>query len=214
MTAGDAPIRDEPVGTVEVDSRPTSTAASMKLFVVRVLNYLTNYLIRHIPSFKLRRAWYRHVLGIQIGEHSGIHLGCYIWFYGPGQLRRGGLTIGSCSRVNRDCCLDTRGSIHIGDNVSISPEVTILTAFHRADHPSFRVETKPVVIEDYAWIGTRATILAGVTLGRGCVVAAGAIVTKDVPPLTMVGGVPAKPLGTRPEAALGYTLDGPFPLFE
>jgi acetyltransferase-like isoleucine patch superfamily enzyme len=206
-------VPDEPVGTIEA-TPPTSFVGSLKLFVVRVLNFLTNYVVNHIPSFTLRAAWYRRVLGIHMGPKAGVHLGCYIWFYGPGQLRRGGLRIGSYSRINRDCCIDARGAVLIGDNVSISPDVTILTAFHRADHPSFRVETLPVVIEDYVWIGTRATVLAGVTLGRGCVVAAGAVVTRDVPPLTIVGGVPARPIGTRPEAALEYVLDGPFPLFE
>ena len=98
--------------------------------------------------------------------------------------------------------------------MSISPEVTILTAFHRMDDPEFRVETRPVVIEDHVWIGTRSTILSGVTLGRGSVVAAGAVVTRDVAPLAIVAGVPARPIGTRPAEAIDYVLDAPFPLFE
>lgn len=186
----------------------------MKLFATRVLNYLTNYVVCHVPVFALRRAWYRYVLGLKIEPHAGVHLGCYIWFYGPGQIRRDGVSIGAYSRINRNCCLDARGPLRIGRNVSVSPDVTILTTFHRADEPDFRVESLPVVIEDHVWIGTRATILAGVTLGRGCVVAAGAVVSRDVPALAIVGGVPAKPIGTRPESALAYTLDGPFPLFE
>ena len=71
-----------------------------------------------------------------------------------------------------------------------------------------------MVIEDNVWVGTRATILPGVTLGRGCVVAAGAVVTRDVPPLVIVGGVPARPIGTRPERPRHYVLDSAFPLFE
>ncbi len=102
----------------------------------------------------------------------------------------------------------------IGDNVSVSPEVTILTAQHRVDDPEFRVENRRVVIEDHVWIGTRATILPGVTLGRGCVVAAGAVVTRDVAPFVIVGGVPARPVGTRPESAAAYVLDQRLPLFE
>lgn len=206
----------EPPVTGVIEDKPPRRSArgGLRLFTIRVINYLTNYVVCHIPSFALRRVWYRRVLGVKFGAHAGIHLGCYIWFYGPGQLRRDGLTIGAYSRINRDCCLDARGPLRIGDNVSVSPEVTILTAFHRMDDPTFRVETRPVVIEDYAWIGTRATILAGVTLGRGSVVAAGAVVTRDVAPLEIVGGIPARPIGTRPEEAIGYTLDGPFPLFE
>lgn len=185
-----------------------------RLFLIRSLNYLTNYVIKSVPSFALRRAWYRRLLGVDMGQNAGIHLGCYIWFYGPGQVRRGGLTIGDYSRINRDCCLDARGSLRIGANVSISPEVVILTASHRVDDPQFRVETRSVVIEDNVWIGTRALILPGVTLGRGSVVSAGAVVTRDVPPLTIVAGVPARQVGTRPSAAAEYVLDEPFPLFE
>lgn len=186
----------------------------LRTFAVRVLNYVTNAWISRLPSFALRRLWYARVLGVSFGEHAGIHRGCYVWFYGPGQMRRGGLSLGAYTRVNRDCCLDARGSLRIGDNVSISPEVAILTASHRVDDPSFRVETRPVVIEDHVWVGTRALILPGVTLGRGSVVAAGAVVTRDVPPLAIVAGVPAREVGRRPAEAAAYVLETPFPLFE
>jgi maltose O-acetyltransferase len=188
--------------------------SGFRLFAIRTLAYLTNYLVRHIPSFALRRFWYTRVLGVRMGSGAGIHLGCFIWFYGPGQVRRGGLEIGSHSRINRNCCLDARGGLVIGDNVSVSPEVMILTAQHRVDDPEFRVENRRVVIEDHVWIGTRATILPGVTLGRGSVVAAGAVVTRDVAPFAIVGGVPARTVGRRPEAAAAYVLDQRFPLFE
>jgi maltose O-acetyltransferase len=116
-----------------------SERRSLRLLVIRTLNFVTNYLVRHIPSFALRRAWYRRVLGVQMGHHAGVHLGCYLWFYGPGQLRRSGCRIGDYSRINRNCTLDARGPLHIGANVSISPEVVILTAAHRMDDPSFAV---------------------------------------------------------------------------
>jgi acetyltransferase-like isoleucine patch superfamily enzyme len=193
---------------------PAEKTGRLKLFVVRALNYLTNHVVCHLPSFRLRHAWYRRVLGISLGEGAAVHLGCYVWFYGPGQLRRDGLVIGAHSRINRDCCLDARGSLHIGENVSISPEVTILTAYHPIDDPEFRVATRPIEIDDYAFIGTRATILAGVRIGRGAVVGAGAVVTRDVPPLAVAAGVPARQVGTRPEEALRYVLDEPPPLFE
>ena len=191
-----------------------SERRSLRLLVIRTLNFVTNYLVRHIPSFALRRAWYRRVLGVQMGHHAGVHLGCYLWFYGPGQLRRSGCRIGDYSRINRDCTLDARGPLHIGANVSISPEVVILTAAHRMDDPSFAVETRAVVIEDHVWVGTRAMVMPGVTLGRGSVVAAGAVVTRDVAPLSIVAGVPARPVGERPAEAATYVLDGNFPLFE
>jgi acetyltransferase-like isoleucine patch superfamily enzyme len=205
---------EELVGRVEPEPTKRTALGAVKTFAIRLVNWLTNYVVCHIPSFHFRRWWYRRVLGVQIAKTAGIHLGCYIWFYGPGQIRRDGFTIGPHSRINRDCCLDARGPLRIADNVSISPEVTILTAFHRIDDPKFRVESRPVVIEDHVWIGSRATILSGVKLGRGSVVAAGAVVTRDVEPLQIVGGVPARPIGTRPAEALEYVLDGPFPLFE
>ncbi len=207
-------LRPEPVGRIEEEPASRSVRGALRLFTIRLINFVTNYVVRLVPSFGLRRAWYRHVLGIELGEHAGVHLGCYIWFYGPGQIRRDGFTIGAYSRVNRNCTLDARGPLRIGENVSISPEVMILTAYHRIDDPEFRVETKPVVIEDHVWIGSRATILAGVTLGRGSVVAAGAVVARDVAPLEIVGGVPARPIGKRSAEATEYVLDGPFPLFE
>jgi maltose O-acetyltransferase len=182
--------------------------------VVRLLNYLTNYLVSHIPSFALRRLWYERVLGMSFGVNAGVHLGCYVWFYSPGQVRRDGVRLGTNSRINRDCCLDVRGGVSIGDNVSVSPEVMILTAGHNMVDPAFRVEHRPVTIHDHAWIGSRAMIMPGVTVGRGAVVAAGAIVTRDVPPFAVVAGVPARPVGTRPESATSYQLDHSFPLFE
>lgn len=192
----------------------TSDTGRTKLFMIRVLQYLTNNVISHVPSFAVRRSWYRRILGAQIGPCAGIHLGCHIWYYGPGQVRRSGFALGAYSRVNRNCTIDVRGPLAIGENVSISPDVTILTASHGVNDPQFRVEVRPVVIEDHAWIGTRAMILPGVTLGRGSVVAAGSVVTRDVPALTIVAGVPAKPVADREAVAATYVLESPFPLFE
>ena len=189
-------------------------AGGVKLLIIRLSAYLTNYVIAHVPSFALRRLWYRLVLGVRFGEHAGIHLGCHLWYYSPGQTRRSGFRLGSFSRVNRDCCLDVRGGLDVGEHVSVSPDVTILTAAHGVDDPEFRAMVRPVVIEDHVWIGTRAIVLPGVRLGRGCVVAAGAVATRDVTPLTIVAGVPARPVGVRNGAAAEYMLDVPFPLFE
>jgi maltose O-acetyltransferase len=195
-------------------SRPGHASRRHKVFLIRLIGYLTNYFIANIPSWKLRHFWYRRVLGIALGPRAGVHLGCYWWFYGPGQVRRTGVSIGANSRINRDCMIDVRGGVTIGDNVSISPQVAISTAAHSAVDRGFRVEIRPVAIEDNVWIGMRATILGGVTLGRGSVVAAGAVVTKDVPPLTIVAGVPAKPVGMRPEEASHYVIEEDLRLFE
>ena len=183
------------------------------LLGVRLLNFVTNHVVNRLPSYSLRHAWYRR-LGLRLGPGSGIHLGCYVWFYGPGQLRRSGVTIGANTRINRDCCLDGRGPLTIGDNVSVSPEVAILTTQHAWRSTGFPLESKAVVIEDHVWIGMRATILPGTVLGRGAVVAAGAVVSGIVAPLAVVAGVPARTVAQRPPQSLDYRLDTAFPRFE
>ncbi len=188
--------------------------ASARLFAIRVLNYLTNHVVAHIPSFALRRLWYRRIVGIEFGPHAGVHLNCYVWFYGPRQVRREGVRIGAWSRINRSCTLDLREGLRIGDNVSISAECLILTSAGRVGGGRSVAEHRPVVIEDHAWIGMRAIIMPGVRVGRGAVVAAGSVVTGDVPPLAVVFGAPARTVGTRDESETHYVLSDPFPLFE
>ena len=143
-----------------------------------------------------------------------MYLDCYVWFYSPSQTRRTGAKIGDYTWINRNCTLDIRGGLTIGANVSISPEVTILTVMHDIKDAGFATADGEVVIHDRAWIGTRAMILPNVTIGRGAVVAAGAVVTKDVPDMTVVAGVPAKPMGVRDADRLDYVFDVPTPFFE
>ena len=183
------------------------------LVTVRLLNVVTNDVMSRVPSFRLRHAWYR-ALGVDLGPGTGVHRGCYLWFYGPGNLRRTGVRIGAHTRINRRVCLDGRGPLTIGDNVSVSPEVAILTTQHAWRSPGFPLESRPVVIEDHVWIGMRATVLPGTTIGRGAVVAAGAVVSGDVAPMTVVAGVPARPVARRPDGATDYVLDNPLPWLE
>ena len=192
-------------------------ALPLRTFGVRVLVYLTNYVVAHVPSFTLRHLWYRRALGIQFGQNAGVHMGTYMWFWSPRAIRRCVVRIGKNSRINRDCTIDLRSGLIVGDNVAISPEVMILAGTHDVNDPTFPdspVGPYKVAIEDYVWIGSRAMIMPGVTVGRGAVVAAGSVVTKDVPPLTIVAGVPAKPIGMRNPDATAYQIDNPLPLFE
>lgn len=191
------------------------STASLRLFCIQILTYLTNYVVAYVPSFAVRRVWYSRVLGIQVGRHVGVFLGTYIWFHGPGVNRRNGVRIGQNTRINRRCTLDLRNGLSIGENVSISPEVMILGASHDTNDPAFpNVIHAPITIEDHAFIGTRAMILPGVTVGRGAVVLAGSQVSKDVPPMTIVAGSPARPIGIREPGATAYQLDDPLPRFE
>jgi acetyltransferase-like isoleucine patch superfamily enzyme len=195
-------------------SKPNDRSVPLRLLCIRVLNYVTNHVVAHLPSFTLRRLWYRHALGIAFGPGASVFLGAYVWFFGPRETRRRGVTIGRNSYINRGCTLDVRCGLTIGDNVSVSPEVMILGLTHDYNDPTWKlVDAGPVTIEDYVWIGARAIILPGVTVGRGAVVAAGSIVTKNVAPMTVVAGVPARAVAVRDPGATAYAL-GPPPLFE
>lgn len=101
--------------------------------------------------------------------------------------------IGERVFVNSGCRFQDQGGITIGDDTLIGHNVVIATLNHDLD-PSQRATTvpRPVVIGDRVWVGSNATILPGVAIGEGAVVAAGAVVTKDVPARTVVGGVPAR----------------------
>jgi maltose O-acetyltransferase len=105
------------------------------------------------------------------------------------------LSIGNDCWINAGCFFDLGASVDIGDRVSLGHEVMVLTTSHSIGDGERRagpVTTAPVCIRDGAWIGSRTTILPGVTVGDASIVAAGAIVTRDVPAHTLVGGVPAK----------------------
>lgn len=112
-----------------------------------------------------------------------------------------GLSIGDNSGVGIKC--EVYGQVTIGKDVMMGPEVIIYTSGHKFDNieiPMWKqgsTEAKPVVIKDDVWIGRRAIILPGVTIGTGVVIGAGAVVTKDVPDYAVVGGVPAKVLKYR-----------------
>lgn len=103
------------------------------------------------------------------------------------------ITIGKNVFLNTGCSFQDRGGINIGDGTMIGMNVTIATLNH-----GLPLETRnttypsPVVIGEHVWIGSNATILPGVTIGNNSVVAAGAVVTRDVPENTVVAGVPAK----------------------
>jgi maltose O-acetyltransferase len=133
-------------------------------------------------------------IGLQIGKSTLIMGAPRI--HGAGDIRSQ-LTIGERGMINIGCFFDLNQPIWIGDNVSLGHEVMILTTSHqigRAGHRAGMLQSAPVRIEDGVWIGARSVVLPGVTIGAGGVVAAGAIVTRDVPPNTLVGGVPARPL--------------------
>ncbi len=113
-----------------------------------------------------------------------------------------GLTMGDNSNIGPYNYIGCSGKITIGNNVMLAPRVSIYAENHVFDHPEILirdqgVEKKEVIIEDDCWIAANSIILAGVTIGRGSVVAAGSVVTENVPPFSVVAGVPAKWIKSR-----------------
>jgi acetyltransferase-like isoleucine patch superfamily enzyme len=139
----------------------------------------------YIPMHSARMFLYRRVFGMTIGEETSIHCRCR--FYNPRDIK-----VGCYTAINNDVLLDGRSGLQIGSSVSISELVVILTLEHDLDHPEFATVGGRVTIEDFVFIGTRAIILPGVTLGKGCAVGAGAVVTRNVEPYAIVAGNPAR----------------------
>jgi acetyltransferase-like isoleucine patch superfamily enzyme len=105
-------------------------------------------------------------------------------------------TIGSNVFINQGCHFMDLGGIRIGDDVMIGPKVNLVSAGHPTDPRERRngIVKRPIVIGNNVWIGAAATILPGVTIGDNAVVAAGAVVSRDVPASTIAAGVPARVL--------------------
>ncbi len=142
-------------------------------------------LVGFLPCHALRRFIYRYVFRVRLGRGSTIHWQCK--FFHPA-----GVTIDDHTSIGNNAFLDGRGGLTIEDCVVTAAETAVFTWQHDINSANFAVVSAPVVIEDYVYIGPRVTILPGVHIGRGAVVAAGAVVTHDVPDYAVVGGVPAR----------------------
>ena len=114
--------------------------------------------------------------------------------------------MGDHSVINFGCYLDNRRGITIGNNVGIAHNTKIYTLGHNIDSPEFETKGAPVTIEDDAFIFSNAIIMPGVTIGRGAIVMAGSVVTKDVPEWMVVGGNPAKMIKER-KKKIAYLQD-------
>jgi acetyltransferase-like isoleucine patch superfamily enzyme len=135
--------------------------------------------------------------GIAIGENTIVMHHAELHVYNFRDLPDAGIRIGRDSLVGEFCIIRGPGGVTIGDRTYLSPSVHIYSSNHVFDDPDRPfidqgVTTQGVVIGDDCWIGAMAIILDGVTIGKGSVVAAGAVVTNDVPPHTVVAGTPAR----------------------
>ena len=138
---------------------------------------------------------------LRMAENSVIQTsGNFRFYFGADiQLFRGAKLILGNSFINSDSKIRCANSITIGNDCAISHEVIILDSdFHKIITPENKT-TEPIVISDHVWIGTRCIIMKGVTIGEGAIVAAGSIVTRDVPPHSLVAGNPAKVIRTDVE---------------
>jgi maltose O-acetyltransferase len=158
--------------------------------------FVCNFALNKVPSRRFRHAVYR-ALGVKLDPTASIMM--YTELLG---LRS--IVIGPRSTIGQHCLLDGRGHITIGSDVNISSFARLITGVHDLRHPNFAGGTRPITIGDKAWIATAAMVLGGVTIGVGAVVAAGSVVTRDVPSGQIVGGIPARPIGQR--AGWSYEL--------
>ena len=157
-----------------------------------------NFISCTIPFHSVRKAFYR-ASGVKIGKDSFVHMGAR--FYLPN-----GVSIGDGTVIGDHCFMDGRASLRIGSNVDIASDVMIYNSEHDINSDGFDPIEEPVEIEDYVFIGPRAIILPGVRIGKGAIVGAGAVVTKNVEPFKIVGGVPAKEIGERKNKNPDYKL--------
>lgn len=151
--------------------------------------------------FQAWRILIARAIGVRFTDPSSAALMWAVELWSPRKLQIGAHTV-----IGPRVQFDARGGITLGDSVNVSGGVQLQTAKHLVDDPDFEAIAEPITVGDRAWIGMNATVLGGVTIGEGAVVAAGSVVTKDVPAFTVVGGVPARPLKERAQA-LRYTLD-------
>ena len=161
-----------------------------------------NRVINKLPSRHLRKAFYS-MLGAKMGKN------CFPCRRVEILLPKG-LKLGDGVAVGWYAELDARGGITVGHDTNISSHVKLITGSHDINDPEFTADFLPIHIGHHCWIGTGAMILQGVSIGDGAVVAAGAVVCKDVEPWTVVGGIPAKKIQDREQSILYQGSKLPF----
>lgn len=174
----------------------------------KIINRLSNYwldfellvltIVGNIPFHSIRNSIYS-LAGIGLGKGSTLHM--WARFYDPKNIAVGEDTI-----IGDNAFLDGRDKITIGSHVDIASQVLIYNSEHDISASDFHAILAPVEIGDYVFIGPRAIVLPGVKIGQGAIIAAGAVVNKDVPEFAIVAGVPAKVIGVRKDKNPTYRL--------
>ena len=155
-----------------------------------------NMIITHLPLHRLRLGALR-LLGARIGPRAAI-------FRGTTVIAPRGITVGSGTHIGFRCMLDGRAGLTIGENVVIASDTHLLAGHHDVHSAGFEPVLRKIHVGDHVWLATRVTVQDGVTIGRGAVVMSCALVARDVEPMAIVAGVPARRTGTR-RGELTYT---------
>ena len=151
-----------------------------------------------IPIHFIRKIFYI-ISGVKMPFDSTIHIGAN--FFNPSNI-----TIGHDTIIGDHCFLDGRAPLKIGSHVGIASQVLIYNDEHDINSLDYGNSFGPVEIGDYVFIGPRAIILPNIKIGKGAVVAAGAVVTKDIPDFEIWGGVPAKKINDRSNQKPNYKV--------
>jgi maltose O-acetyltransferase len=171
--------------------------------VALLRGWVLNRIVANVPLAAIRLAYYRHVCGIEIGPDSSVWMGAQFTGEAVGRIR-----IGARCSIGHDSFWVAGAPITLADDVVAGHRVEFYTSDHDPDDPAFTRRDSPIVVEAEAWIGSRAIVLRGVTIGRGAVIAAGAVVTRSVEPYTIVAGNPARLVRARGTTEITHRVRG------
>ncbi len=208
MKLGNLSVSSRGIHFVDKYGEVMGTSEAIVKMINRVINilydmnlYFIHIVSLHIPSHLIRKFIFM-INGVKMGKGSVIHMGCKFFY-----LRN--IEIGADSVIGNNAFLDGRAKLSIGSHVDIASEVMIYNSQHDINDPKFIAIEEPVKIGDYVFIGPRAIILPGVNIGKGAIIAAGCVVTKDVPENAIYAGVPGKMIGERIIKDFNYILGRP-----
>lgn len=174
------------------------TLLKFYVFFIALKDYIFREWLMYFPVHSIRNIFISYTIHA-LGENSSFLMGV--------EIRNGkNISVGNNSVINARVLLDGRGGkLKIGNNVDIAQETNIWTLEHDLNDDYHSEKGGDVTIEDYVWIASRVTILPGLTIGKGSVIATGSVVTKTIPPMSVAGGVPARIIGNR-YSGLKYNL--------
>jgi acetyltransferase-like isoleucine patch superfamily enzyme len=161
---------------------------TIKLFI---REYISNHIICHVPSSRLRIFFYKNFLKIKVAYSNSFQMGCYIY------NSDGIFEIGTNTIINRNCVLDRRGGLIIGQNVNIGPNTQIYTAYHDINDKNFCNLFGGVEVKDYAVLMTSSMVMPGVVVGKGSIAYPNTVLTKSTEDYGIYAGSPAKLIGYR-----------------